>query len=138
MGNTYELAYIASKTEVRSNLYTDRKKFIGDLQLLTKSGKPMMGQGPDKTGKLQKISRNGWDDDEVVLTAEVNFGTGQKYSYIAGKHYSGMYEILSESGTAIVSVNYRWRQIDDFRSEMWTAGYDEPASFESVLVRRVK
>lgn len=137
MKNSYELAYIASETEVRSKIYDNREGFINDFQIVKASGKPMMAQGPSKTGSFEKITVNGWNDDDVILTAVVNFGFGKEYTYSAGKHYSGMYEVAGAKGNSIASVKYEWRMLDDFRAELFEAGYDNPTRFESILVRKV-
>ena len=137
--SNYELAYLATETDVRSKLYEDRNAFLKDFQILETSGKPMMAQGPGKdSGAIIVERRNGWNDDDVILTAEVNFGYGKVYKYSAGKHYSGLYEVIGRSGNCIVSVSYKWRQIDDFRAELFEKGYDEPTAFESILVKKVK
>lgn len=132
----YEIAYISSENEIRSKLYDSRDKFITDFNIISKSGKPCMAQGPDKTGKIVVVEKNGWNNDDVILTAVVNFGSGKKYSYSASRHYSGMYEVLSRGETVLVSVSYAWRQIDEFRASLWEKGYDNPTAFESILVRK--
>ena len=135
----YEIAYVNNEKEIRSKLYEQRDAFLKDYQIIKKSGKPMMGQGPNKnTGKIVSTTENGWSDDDVILTAEVKFSSGTEYSYSAGKHYSGLYEVKTSIGGAIVSVNYRWRLLDEFRASMWTLGYDEPTRFESIMIRKVK
>lgn len=132
----YELVYAASENDIRSKLYDNRESFVKDFQIIKKSGKPMMGQGPDKHGNFVQLCENGWDNDDFILTAVVDFGSGKKYAYSAGKHYSGMYPVDSRNKSVIVSVNYKWRNIDDFRAELFEAGYDNPTSFESILVKK--
>lgn len=122
--------------DVASKLYEDKNKFLADFQIFTKKGIPCKAQGVAKTGEIASVTRNGWNDDDVVLTAVVDFGNGRKYSYQAGKRYSGKYEVLTKYGYSIVTVSYAWRQIDDFRAEIWALGYDEPVMFESILVRK--
>ena len=124
-------------SDVSSKLYTEKTKFLADFQIFAKKGIPCKAQGVSKTGEIASITRNGWNDDDVILTAVVDFGNGRKYSYQAGKRYSGQYEVLTRYGQSIVTVSYAWRQIDDFRAEMWNLGYDEPVMFESILVRKV-
>ena len=132
----YEIIYLKDG-KAPSKLYLDRESFVHDFQILEKKGLPCLAQGPSKTGEIVKIARNGWNDDEVVLTVDVDFGSGKKYSYQAGKRYSGFYEVETRNGSAIVSVAYRWRQIDEFRASLWAVGYDEPTLFESILIRKV-
>ena len=133
----YEIVYLRNKDEVRSKLYDDRGQFLADFQLISKSGKPCMAQGPDKNGKITIVTKNGWQDEDFVLTAVVNFGSGKKYSYSASRHYSGLYEVTSRDSTVVVAVTYAWRQIDEFRADLWKKGYDNPTSFESILVKKV-
>lgn len=126
------------ENNVASKLYQDRNEFIKDFQIFEKSGLPCKANGTSKdTGEPVSVTRNGWNDDDVVLTAMVDFGHGKVYSYQAGKRYSGQYEVLTKYGQAIVTVSYAWRNIDDFRAEMWNLGYDESVMFESILVRKV-
>ena len=133
----YELVYIKDEKEIRSKIYKDREKFIDDFHVFEKSGRPTMGQGPDKNGNFTQVTRNGWNNDDVILTAVVNFGSGTEYSYSASKHYSGMYEVEGKKGNVIVSVKYQWRLYDEYMAFLFEKGYDNPTSFESILVRRV-
>ena len=133
----YELLYMRGH-EVRSKLYEDRNAFVKDFQTLEKSGLPCKAQGSSKAGGVAVVTRNGWDDDDVILTAEVEFSSGRKYSYSAGKRYSGLYEVLTKYGQETVNVTYKWRQIDEFRADLWELGYDNPVSFEFVMVKKVK
>lgn len=132
----YEIIYL-NGNKAPSKLYVNKSAFIHDFQILDKKGFPCKASGPSKDGGIAVATRNGWSDDDVILTAIVDFGNGKTYTYSAGKRYSGKYEVSTKYGQAIVSVTYKWRQIDDFRSEIWAAGYDEPVMFESILVRKV-
>ena len=123
--------------EIKSHMYDNRERFIEDFQKFSSSGVPFKAQGVAKDGSIASVARNGWNDNDVVLTANVKFPNNKIYSYTAGKHYSGMYEVVTKYGTSIVSVTYEWRQIDEFRAAIWEAGYDEPVSFESILIRKV-
>ena len=132
----YELIYV-NASKAASKLYTDKGAFVRDFQILEKKGLPCKASGTSKNGGIAVVTRNGWSDDDVILTAVVDFGNGKTYSYSAGKRYSGKYEVLTKYGQSIVTVSYAWRQIDDFRAEIWELGYDEPVSFESILIRKV-
>lgn len=125
-------------TSVRSKLYADRNKFAEDYTKMTKTAVPFKAQGIGKDGKPFALEMNGWNDDDVILTAVVKFGNDKTYGYSAGKRYSGIYSVKTKYGESIVSVNYKWRDIDEFRTEIWEAGYDEPVSFESILIEKVK
>lgn len=125
------------ENNVASKLYKDKDQFLADFQIFSKKGIPCKASGISKTGEPVSVTRNGWNDDDVVLTAKVDFGSGKVYTYQAGKRYSGQYEVLTKYGQSIVNVSYAWRNIDDFRAEMWNLGYDEPVMFESILVRKV-
>ena len=133
----YELLYAKNDTEIRSKLYSNKDAFIDDFQKLERIGLPVKAQGVAKTGEIAVVTRNGWNDDDAILTAVVDFGHGKTYSYCAGKRYSGKYEVLTKYGQEVVNVSYAWRQIDDFYAYIWSLGYDEPVSFESILVRKV-
>ena len=134
--NTYEIAYINGQ-EVRSKIYTNKDAFTKDFKAIKASKKPVMAQGPNKNGKHCQVIENGWNNDDVILTAVVKFDNDKEYAYSAGKHYFGMYEVTGRKGNILVSVKYQWRLIDEFRAELFEKGYDSPTSFESILVRKV-
>lgn len=139
MNKVYEIVYLKTEAEVRSKLYEDRDAFVKDFNAFTRLGKPVVGKGPDKvTGDFIHVGRNGWDDNDVVLTVDVDFGSGKSYSYQASKRYEGSYEVETKYGTSVVTVTYRWRQIDEFRASLWEKGYDNPVLFESILIRKVR
>lgn len=132
----YEIIYL-NGNKAPSKLYENKETFIHDFQILDKKGLPCKASGPSKDGSIAVVTRNGWSDDDVILTVIVDFGNGKTYTYSAGKRYSGKYEVLTKYGQSVVTVTYKWRQIDNFRAELWELGYDEPVSFESIVVRKV-
>ena len=124
-------------TDIRSKVFTDRTEAGRAYQSLNNKTLPFKVHGIGKDNKPITVKKNGWNDDDVVLTACVKFGNGKTYSYIAGKRYSGMYEVRTKFGESDVVVSYKYRDIDEFRAEIWAAGYDEPVSFESILIKKV-
>lgn len=124
-------------TDIRSKVFTDRTEAGRAYQSLDKKTLPFKVHGIGKDNKPITVKKNGWKDDDVILTACVKFGNGKVYSYTAGKRYSGMYEVETKLGKSVVVVSYRYRDIDEFRAEIWEAGYDEPVSFESILIKKV-
>lgn len=123
--------------DIRSKVFTNALEATTAYKALLKNTVPFKVHGIRDDGKFISVEKNGWDDEGVVLTAAVKFGNGKTYSYIAGKRYSGMYEVRTKFGESIVAVSYRYRDIDEFRAEIWAAGYDEPVSFESILIKKV-
>ena len=124
-------------TDVRSKVFTDRTEAGKAYQLLEHKDIPFKVHGIGKDDKPFVIEKNGWSDEDVILTAAVKFGNGKTYSYTAGKRYSGLYEVKTKFGESVVTVAYKYRDIDEFRAEIWAAGYDEPVSFESILIKKI-
>lgn len=124
-------------TDVRSKVFTNALEAATAYKSLLKNTVPFKVHGICGDGQFVSVEKNGWNDEDVVLTADAKFGNGKTYSYVAGKRYSGLYEVKTKFGESVVSVSYRYRDIDEFRAEIWEAGYDEPVSFESILIKKV-
>ena len=133
--NVFELISL-EKENVFSEIYTDRNKFVKVFREKEERGYPCKAQGPGKDGGIATVVRNGWNDDDVVLTVDVTFGT-KTYSYQASKRYAGTYKVKTRFGISIVEVAYRWRQIDEFMAYIWELGYDHAVMFDSILVEKV-
>lgn len=139
MTKIYEMVYIKDVDTCPSKLYngTDRPKVNADFQLISASGKPLMLRGVDEVGEVHTHCVNGFDETEIALTANVDYGYGPK-TFLAHRHYEGMYEVRLRSGkTQVVSVNFTWRTLESLEYEKIEKDFDSFKWFEDIVIRKI-